>query len=260
MNPANLVLPVINPLEQVPYTSPSAARDYLLCPHRYALGHWGIPQTFQDKLHIGNAIHAVAAYGLEHFKTQALLPARAILERELERHLVQVPAEVTGPRLGLIKREAHYLFEVLLEVLGLIVERYQVASVEEWVNLRTQDAEGEVQLSGRLDALLYDPEQNRFLVYDFKCSTFEEHYADLSPLALYVAHARARYGQEVSVTAYGVYLEGQTRYVPYDLDHFENDLEKLAQTARAAYTDHVFPKREGQHCEYCPFLEMCQSE
>jgi len=242
----------------LPTISPSAVRDYNLCPRRYALSFCGLEKPFYDALHVGNALHSVAAFALASFKQDGELPTRVRLDQELERALNHSEQPIPAGSLERMRGDAQYKLERLLEVLTGIVARFRLCGVEQWVKVLTRDELGEVVLRGRLDILLYDEERNAFVIYDLKTSGYNAEYVDFGPLALCVTQVQNDY-PEHSVLAYAVYLEGTERFVPYLPDSLEQDLLPLVQTARAAYADQVFSPNRGVHCAGCPFLEHCQT-
>jgi PD-(D/E)XK nuclease superfamily len=246
----------------------SAAKALEQCARRYAWGFLAFKPVFQPALHLGQAIHTVAAHAADAFHKTGNLPDLSELVPPLRLALdklspTQTP--VTRAELEGLLDEGIPKLEVFLRDVLPKLSTMKRLETEKWVRVALRDGSRFVIATGKIDLLFYDPSQQRFVILDLKTGRAADDIGSNPQLALYIAAARvdpelrAEFGAEIPISACNVYLDQpNASFVKYDAaTHAQSDLEYLVRAGIKAYDLTEFPAHPNSMCPHCPFFEAC---
>jgi CRISPR/Cas system-associated exonuclease Cas4 (RecB family) len=246
-----------------PRTSPTSARTYQQCPRQFAYTSSAAVPSFQPRLHFGSALHACIAQSLEDAQRNGgKLPELEEIISSMQDKLKTLPIVRHPPspeELDDMLFEGVGKLEVFLRELAPYLLKMQHLQVERWVRLHLSDATGTVLVTGRIDLVFYDPDEDTYMIFDVKTGKVDEQAAHHNPqLALYASAILHERGANAKVRTYNVYLEDHLRTVEYDHEqHRAIDLHSLIETARASTLAKEFPAVRGHHCLWCAYQEVC---
>ena len=246
----------------------SAAKALEQCARRYAWGFLAFKPVFQPALHLGQAIHTVAALAADAFHRTGNLPDLAELVPPLRLALDKLPptqTPVTRAELEALLDEGIPELEIFLRDVLPKLATMKRLETEKWVRVALRDGSRFVIATGKIDLLFYDPSQQRFVILDLKTGRAADDIGSNPQLALYIAAApvdpelRAEFGADIPISACNVYLEQpKATFVKYDAaTHAQSDLEYLVRAGVKAYDLTEFPAQPNSGCAYCPFFEAC---
>jgi CRISPR/Cas system-associated exonuclease Cas4 (RecB family) len=246
----------------------TAAKALEQCTRRYAWSFLAFKPVFQPALHLGQAVHNIAARASDVFHRTGKFLDDAELAPMLRTELDQLPpTETPVSRYELeqlldegIPKLQIFLRDVLPKLRGM-----KRLETERWVRVELHNESKFVIATGKIDLLFYDPTGQRFVILDLKTGRACDDLGSNPQLALYISAIRAdtalqaEFGAETPVVACNVYLEQpKATFVKYDAEtHLQTDLKYLVRAGIRAYDLTEFPAQPNSGCAYCPFFEAC---